>query len=82
MTNGLRASASRDNPQVARLTTVGQGDAGHDVRQFGVRATVNRVTGAGVIVLLLLIGVDFPLLWGIRRLHDSSHHPLKWAMWA
>jgi predicted PurR-regulated permease PerM len=75
MTNGLRASASRDNPQVARLTTVGQGDA----RQFGVRTIVNPVTGAGVIVLLLLLGVDFPLLWGIRRLHDSSHHPLMWA---
>ena len=59
--NRLRASASRDNPQVERLTTVGQSV----VRQFGLRAVVNLVTGAGVTVLLFLLGVDFPLLWGI-----------------
>jgi AI-2 transport protein TqsA len=61
MMNRLRASASRDNPQVARLTTVGQSV----VRQFGLRAIVNLVTGAGVTILLFLSGVDFPLLWGI-----------------
>ena len=61
MMNRLRASTSRDNPQVARLTTVGQSV----VRQFGLRAIVNLVTGAGVTVLLFLLGVDFPLLWGI-----------------
>jgi predicted PurR-regulated permease PerM len=61
MMNRLRASASRDNPQVARLTTVGQSV----VRQFGLRAIVNLVTGAGVTILLFLLGVDFPLLWGI-----------------
>ncbi len=61
MMNRLRASAGRDNPQVARLTAVGQSV----VRQFGLRAVVNLVTGAGVTVLLFLLGVDFPLLWGI-----------------
>src|SRR5215212_9817652 len=61
MMNRLRASAGSDNPQVARLTTVGQSV----VRQFGLRAIVNLVTGAGVTVLLFLLGVDFPLLWGI-----------------
>jgi AI-2 transport protein TqsA len=35
------------------------------VRQFGLRAIVNLVTGAGVTVLLFVLGVDFPLLWGI-----------------
>jgi len=35
------------------------------VRQFGLRAIVNLVTGAGVTILLLVLGVDFPLLWGI-----------------
>jgi AI-2 transport protein TqsA len=50
-----------DNPQVARLTTVGRSV----VRQFGLRAIVNLVTGAGVTVLLFVLGVDFPLLWGI-----------------
>ena len=61
MMNRLRASAGRDNPQVERLTTVGRSV----VRQFGLRAVVNLVTGAGVTVLLLVLGVDFPLLWGI-----------------
>ena len=61
MMNRLRASASTDNPQVANLTTVGRSV----VRQFGLRAIVNLVTGAGVTVLLFLLGVDFPLLWGI-----------------
>jgi AI-2 transport protein TqsA len=59
--NRLRASVSEDNPQVARLTVVGQSV----VRQFGLRAIVNLVTGAGVTVLLFVSGVDFPLLWGI-----------------
>ena len=61
MMDRLRASAGTDNPQVASLTAVGRGV----VRQFGLRAVVNLVTGAGVTVLLFLLGVDFPLLWGI-----------------
>jgi AI-2 transport protein TqsA len=61
MMNRLHASVGADNPQVARLTTVGRSV----VRQFGLRAIVNLVTGAGVTVMLLLLGVDFPLLWGI-----------------
>jgi AI-2 transport protein TqsA len=61
MMGRLRAGAGRDNPQVERLTTVGRSV----VRQFGLRAVVNLVTGAGVSVLLFLLGVDFPLLWGI-----------------
>src|SRR5215208_8150261 len=59
--NRLRASVHEDNPQVARLTVFGQ----NVVRQFGLRAIVNLVTGAGVTVLLFVLGVDFPLLWGI-----------------
>jgi AI-2 transport protein TqsA len=61
MMERLRTSTSRDNPQVERLTTVGRSV----VRQFGLRAIVNLVTGAGVTVMLFLLGVDFPLLWGI-----------------
>src|ERR687898_2386010 len=61
MMNRLRAGVGADNPQVARLTTVGRSV----VRQFGLRAIVNLVTGAGVTVLLFVLGVDFPLLWGI-----------------
>jgi AI-2 transport protein TqsA len=61
MMNRLRASVAEDNQQVARLTAVGQ----NVVLQFGLRAIVNLVTGAGVSVMLFLLGVDFPLLWGI-----------------
>jgi AI-2 transport protein TqsA len=35
------------------------------VRQLGLRALVNLFTGAGVVVLLWVLGVDFPLMWGI-----------------
>ncbi|HJQ28352.1 MAG TPA: AI-2E family transporter [Rubrobacter sp.] len=61
MMNRLRASVSEDNQQVARLTAVGE----NIVLQFGLRAIVNLVTGAGVTVFLFVLGVDLPLLWGI-----------------
>ena len=61
MMDRLRASVPEDNPRVARLAVF----AHNVVRQFGLRAVVNLVTGAGVTVLLLVLGVDFPLLWGI-----------------
>ena len=61
MMNRLRAGASTDNPQIARLTAVGESV----VRQYGLRAIVNLVTGAAVTVMLFLLGVDFPILWGI-----------------
>lgn len=61
MLDRLRTSVAADNPQVARLTVIGQSV----VRQFGLRAVINLVTGAGITLLLLLLGVDFPLLWGV-----------------
>ena len=61
MMNRLRAGAGRDHPQVERLAVFGQSV----VRQFGLRAIVNLVTATGVTVLLFLLGVDFPLMWGI-----------------
>ena len=61
MMNRLRASAGGDHPQVERLAFVGQGV----VRQFGLRAIVNFVTAVGITVLLLVLGVDFALMWGI-----------------
>src|SRR5215212_7070285 len=61
MMSRLRASTGEDHPQVARLTVFG-----HSViRQLGLRAIVNLVTGAGVTVLLLVLRVDFPLMWGV-----------------
>src|ERR671911_234646 len=59
--NRLHASAGRDRPQVVRLTVFGR----NVVRQLGLRAIVNLVTGAGVVVLMFVLGVDFPLMWGI-----------------
>ena len=61
MINRLRTSAGEDHPQVMRLTTFGR----NVVRQLGLRAIVNLFTGAGVTVLLLVLRVDFPLMWGI-----------------
>jgi AI-2 transport protein TqsA len=59
--NRLRTSAGSDHPQFVRLTVFGR----NVVRQLGLRAIVNLVTGAGVTVLLLVLRVDFPLMWGI-----------------
>jgi AI-2 transport protein TqsA len=61
MMDRLPASVAQDNPQVARLTVIGQ----NVVLQFGLRAIVNLVTALGITLLLLLLGVDFPLLWGV-----------------
>jgi AI-2 transport protein TqsA len=61
MMNRLRASAGEDHPQVARLTIFGR----NVVRQLGLRAIVNLATGTGVVLLLFVLRVDFPLMWGI-----------------
>jgi AI-2 transport protein TqsA len=61
MMDRLRTSVRADNTQVARLTVIGQSV----MRQFGLRAIVNLVTAVGITVFLLLLGVDFPLLWGV-----------------
>jgi AI-2 transport protein TqsA len=61
MMNRLRSSAGIDHPQVERLTVFGR----NVVRQLGLRAIVNLVTGAGVTILMFVLGVDFPLMWGI-----------------
>ncbi len=57
----LQASTSANHPQVERLTVFGRSV----VRQLGLRAIVNLITGAGVTVLLFVLGVDFPVMWGI-----------------
>jgi predicted PurR-regulated permease PerM len=57
----LRASLDRGDPNAARLASFGR-----DVSQYFIlRAAVNAVTGAGVALVLWLLGVDFPLLWGV-----------------
>src|SRR3954447_15314204 len=61
MMGRLRASVPGDDPRVAGLIEVGH----NVVRQFGLRAIVNLFTAVGVTLLLVLLGVDFPLLWGV-----------------
>jgi AI-2 transport protein TqsA len=61
MMGRLRASVPEDNPRLARLSEVSQ----NVVRQFGLRAVVNLFTAVGVTLLLVVLGVDFPLLWGV-----------------
>lgn len=57
----LQAGLAHDDPNRARLSAFG-----HDVGQYFIlRAAVNAVTGAGVALVLWLLGVDFPLLWGV-----------------
>jgi predicted PurR-regulated permease PerM len=56
----LRLSLDDEDPNPARLAAFGR-----DVGQyFALRAAVNAITGAGVTLVLWLLGVDFPLLWG------------------
>src|SRR5262249_32036932 len=57
----VRRSLPSDDPNPDRLLGLA-----HDVGQYFVlRAAVNAVTGAGVTLVLWLLGVDFPLLWGV-----------------
>ena len=35
------------------------------VQYFGIRTRLNLVTGVGVTAICLLLGVDYPLLWGV-----------------
>src|SRR5215203_5205716 len=59
--NRLRASTGPEHPQVERLAVFGHSV----VRQLGLRAIVNLFTAAGVTILLFVLRVDFPLMWGI-----------------
>jgi AI-2 transport protein TqsA len=61
MMNRLRVSTGEDHPQVARLAVFGRSV----IRQLGLRAIVNLATATGVVLLLLVLRVDFPLMWGL-----------------
>jgi AI-2 transport protein TqsA len=61
MMSRLRASAGPDHPQLKSMMVFGHSV----VRQLGLRAIVNLFTAGGVIILLFLLGVDFPVMWGI-----------------
>jgi predicted PurR-regulated permease PerM len=62
MMGRLRAGAGEEqHARIERLFAVGRGV----VRQFNLRAIVNLATATGVTLLLLLLGVDYALLWGV-----------------
>jgi AI-2 transport protein TqsA len=61
MMNRLRASTRTDHPQVERLSVFGRSV----IRQLGLRAIVNLATASGVVLLLFVLRVDFPLMWGV-----------------
>jgi AI-2 transport protein TqsA len=61
MMRRLQSSVEGEHPRIERLFAVGKGVT----RQFALRAVVNLATGTGVTLLLLLLGVDYPLLWGV-----------------
>jgi AI-2 transport protein TqsA len=61
MMRRLQASVEGEHPRIERLFEVGKGVT----RQFALRAIVNLATGAGVILLLLVVGVPYPVLWGV-----------------
>jgi len=61
MVKRLRESQGADHPQVQRLTSF----ARRVSTQFALRGVVNLFTGASFSIFLLLVGVDYALLWGV-----------------
>jgi predicted PurR-regulated permease PerM len=57
----LQEGLGPNNILLVRGTQFGQGAT----RYFGLRSIVNLITGGAVAVMLLLLGVDFALLWGV-----------------
>jgi predicted PurR-regulated permease PerM len=55
------ADAVRDRPLLGKAPEL----ANTAVRYFSIRTRLNLVTGACITVLLFLLGVDYPLLWGV-----------------
>ena len=59
--NIIRTGVIKDRPMLSQLPAVGQ----TAVTYFSIRARLNLITGAGVTLICLLLGVDYPLLWGV-----------------
>jgi predicted PurR-regulated permease PerM len=57
----LREELGAGSPLVARMAEFGR----NLVRYFALRALVNLITGGTVAVLLLVLGIDHAVLWGI-----------------
>jgi len=59
--NIVRTGVVKDRPMLNQLPAVGQ----TAVTYFGIRARLNLITGVGVTLICLLLGVDYALLWGV-----------------
>ena len=57
----LRSERVRDLPLLGQAPQV----AHTAVQYFSIRTRLNLLTGVGVSLLCLLVGVDYPLLWGV-----------------
>lgn len=51
----------KDRPMLSQLPAVGQ----TAVAYFGIRARLNLITGVGVTLICLVLGIDDPFLWGV-----------------
>jgi len=56
----LRSDAVQELPMLSQTPEL----ARTAVRYFGIRTRLNLITGTGVSLVCLLVGVDYPLLWG------------------
>lgn len=59
--NIIRTGVIKDRPMLSQLPAVGK----TAVAYFSIRARLNLITGVGVTLICLLLGVDYPLLWGV-----------------
>lgn len=57
----VRSEKVRSEPFIGQLPEVGE----TAVAYFGIRTRLNLITGVGVSLICLLIGVDYALLWGV-----------------
>lgn len=57
----FRSDAVKERPMLSQLPEV----ARTAVRYFGIRSRLNLITGIGVTLLCLILGVDYAPLWGV-----------------
>ena len=57
----LRSDAVQNRPMLSQAPQL----ARTAMQYFGIRTRLNLITGVGVSVICLVLGVDYPLLWGV-----------------
>lgn len=58
---GLATAVSQDRIVFRTLPNM----VGIAIRYIGIRTRLNLITGVGMTLLCLLLGIDYPLLWGV-----------------